>query len=272
MSTCEVRGRDRAEVARSVANALRHGAGRRPSWTPAIALIASVMLTGCRDLFHRFDANMRYHDYGDESEWIPPENLAEMVEYADVIVIARHDSVVDLGTFLVFTPEPAELITPEAMRPPVPEFDLVATTVTIDSVLKGGELVGAGDSITYTSVGTVPRGATEVEQDKISGFPHMWSPGTEFIFFLNRHSDDGASSSFAEYYYIGESDCGRVLTGGNTVTCSDGERTRLKFMDGVDRDEFIAAIQTEVANPSDTATPYPFPSLTPTPMDTADPP
>lgn len=100
----------------------------------------------------------------------------------------------------------------------------------------------------------------------------MWSPGTEFILFLNRHDDDGASSSFAEYHYPTWGYCGRVLTDSRTVTCSDGQRTRLKFMDGVDRDEFIAAIQTEVANPSDTATPYPFPSLTPSSMDTASPP
>ncbi len=38
---------------------------------------------------------------------------------------------------------------------------------------------------------------------------------------------------------------------------SPGNRTRLKFMDWVDRDEFIADIKAEVASASDTATRYP---------------
>ena len=229
---------------------------------PAIVLVAVVTVGGViagrsnrgrqalRSAISLTGGGMDGLYYGGMDEYLPPASLAEMVEYSSEIVVARYESIVDLGFYALITPLPPDLVTPGAILPPVPGFDMVETTFTVVSVLKSERAMTAGQSITTQSGGTVPKGG----RDTTRPFPLVWPRGTEFILFLG-WSEGGPEPS---YYITGR--CGRVLTDGRDVTCSDSRRSSLPFMEGFDRDAFIGAIEAEVADPSPTEIPYPWPT------------
>ena len=233
---------------------------RRQTAVPRAVQLVMLMISvgfasGCRepsDQLNRSLGDPRYHEYGGMDHWMPPESLARMVEDSPIIVIASHGSVVDLGFHSLQTPLPLELVTPGAILPPVPGWDVAETTVTVKTVLKGHDAVAPEESISYQTAGSVPKGRAARKRDSQGPSPLMWPQGTEFILFLDQSKDD------PQYHYVSYGRCGRVLTSGDTVTCSDAYRTRLIFMDDVGRDDFIAAIKAEIANPSDLPTEFPF--------------
>ena len=170
---------------------------------------------------------------GSTADYDLPRSLASLVRASEVIVVAEYDEISDAGSVTLFViATPATPVTP---GPPGPlTMTLLKTQLTVGSILKS-------DGIVRT---------TEHEDDADSDWPHVWPVDTEFILFMKKRAG-------YDTHTISWGWCGRILTGGTEVTCSDGDRTVLPFMSGVDRDEFIAAIQTEVASPSDTGTPWP---------------
>ena len=214
-----------------------------------IVAVAIAMAVG-------FDAGRQRRGESTADEGPPPENIAEMVHHSSVIVVAHYESITDLGTFLMFTPDPREpTAAPGMIGPPVPEYDLIGTRVIVSRVLKGGDSIVATQPITYVIAGEVPESRAELRRDAASMWPDSWPASTEFVLFLDSYS---RGDEFVLPFGV----CGRVLTSGTEVTCSDGDRTVLDFMSGIGRDEFIAAIEAEVADPSPTRTPYPWPTLT----------
>ena len=109
----------------------------------------------------------------------------------------------------------------------------------VDEVLKDNGDVEINDHVSYRIFGTLPVGSSEESDDAASKFPILWPLDTEFILFMDR--EEGKA-----HYYIPWSECGRVLTDGESVTCSDGDRSALGFMDGLSREDFIEAVVEEV--------------------------
>jgi hypothetical protein len=191
-----------------------------------------------------------------------PDSLAKFVEASSAIVIARYVEATDQPTVTFATALPS--------GGPADEMPLVHTEFVVDEVLKGDGDVEVNDHVYEGSSARVPVGLSETSEDAASGYPVLWPVDTEFILFLNR--EEGST-----VYYTPWGTCGRVLTDGESVTCSDGDRTVLDFMTGLSREDYIEAIVEEVENPSDTPTPwpsftpeptYPLPTATPTPPPT----
>lgn len=212
------------------------------NWRWCIVLFVS--LAGCQST-----ENQSTH-YGFDAESTNPESLARLVEFSDAIVVARHLSSVDFGPVAISTSLPTNM--------PGGFVDLVVTTVSIDEVLKSDGVVTTTQPISYSHMGRLPQGAEGLDLDADSRFPFVWSANTEFVLFLFR-------AEGSDRYNVVSGPCGRILTGGSEVSCSDGDRTVLDFMSGVDRDDFLDDIEAEIDNPSDTATPPP--TMTPEPDD-----
>ncbi len=193
-------------------------------------------------------------DLGDEG--VQPESLAEIVRDSEAIVVAEYTNLINKGEVtlvVVDTPTP-----PGTQNLPDFTMNVLLTELSVESVLKSDGSVTTTAPISYTMGGVVPVGSAAHDADADSMWPHVWPVRTEFILFVKK-------TAGANTYAVPWGECGRVLTGGTEVTCSDGDRTVLSYMEGLDRDEFISAIQTEVANPNPTETPYPWPTHSPEP-------
>ncbi len=209
-------------------------------------IVLFVSLAGCQST-----GNQSHSTYGYGSgylEEVLPESLAELVEHSPVIVVVRHLSSVDFGPVSISTPLPSNV--------PGGFVKLVVTNVSVEEVLRSDGVVTVTEPISYSHVGRMPLGATALAADADSDFPFVWNANTEFVLFLDK-------AAGSDRYHITFGACARILTGGSEVSCSDGGRTVLDFMSGVDRDDFLDDIGAEIDNPSDTATPPP--TMTPDP-------
>lgn len=186
---------------------------------------------------------------------VMPYSLGRLVETSSAIVVARYVEATDQVTVTLATAEPLS-------GAPDAELLVVYTEVVVDEVLKDDGDIEVNDHVAYGTFGKIPVGLSEVSQDAASSFPILWPVDTEFILFMNRET--GVTE-----YYIPYSECGRVVTDGETVTCSDGNRSELEFMTELSREDFINAVVDEVENPSATATPHP--TVTPEPTETPTP-
>lgn len=177
--------------------------------------------------------------------------LGNMVSFADAIILGEYEELTDGGLYVM---------APTFPTGPDLSVSQLLTRVEVTEVLKGHGIVTATMPITYGYAGEYPEGSKALGIDAASDFPQVWPPSTEFILFVSQSPQEGV-------FGVGLGSCGRLLTDGAEVTCSDGDRTVLDFMSGVGRDEFIARIRAEVADPSDTETPGPtmVPESTPNP-------
>jgi len=163
-----------------------------------------------------------------------------LVYDSSAIVIANFKSIAEAGA--VTLPQQ------HSSGPPTENITMLATTLTVESILKSDGEVTTTVPISYTIAGELPQGIAEVAADSEALWPHVWPVGTEFVLFLAKREGES-------WYYLPYYECGRILTSGSEVTCSDGNRRVLDFMSGVDRNSFIRAVQTEIAHPSGTETP-----------------
>ena len=220
---------------------------RRAIFFALLFAVSFPLVAGCSGAGPR-----RGQGGGSTADYGLPDSLAELVRDSEAIVVAEYSEISDAGEItLLVIPTPPTPITP---GPAVVTTTLLVTELTVESILKSDGEVTTTENITYTMGGPLPSGTAEHEDDADLDWPHVWPEDTEFIMFITRR--EGGN------YIVSGGWCGRILTGGSEVTCSDGDRTVMPFMSGVDRDDFISAIQTEVASPSDTETPYPWPTFT----------
>lgn len=199
---------------------------RRASTLTAVGLIAATL--GCRPDAAPLEDVM--------SDRVGPESLARLVETSSAIVVARFEAASDLGTVTLAAGGAPD----EGGGPPELSAGLVGTRMMVDEVLKPDGAVRATAAITYGVFGAIPQTAAEREADAAAPFPLDWPAGTEFVLFLNR--EPGRST-----YYIPYGECGRILTDGASVACSDGERTVPGFLAGLSRQALLDAIVAEVA-------------------------
>jgi hypothetical protein len=186
-----------------------------------------------------------------------------------VIVVVRHYDVQNRGTRVIMTPEPTPSRVATLGIPVENErsWEVATTRFVVDQVIKGDGSVQVDDTISVvTDDQHVPVDATEQTVDAASAFPITWPSNTEFVLLLGVDPTE-------DVYYFWWDRFGRILTSGQQVTASDAARTVPSYLQGMDRDAFIHAVQTAVADatPTYTDTPAVTATATHTPAPTATP-
>lgn len=233
-----------------------------------IGLLAAVVTmilvtTNRRSRVERVDTGGGGYVYGGLSATAP--SLAELVANASAIVVASYDSISELRTETITSPEPTPTGASASVFTPGPQVvaHVIGTSLVVDSIIKNDGNLVTSQEIVYETFGKIPVTQSEIDYDVIAKMPVVWPEDTEFILFLEELPGESGN------YYVPWSEYGRVLTDGD-VTCSDGARTVADFMVGMSKQEFIEAVEDEMNSPSPTETDFPTetPTATPNPLGT----
>ncbi len=185
-----------------------------------------------------------------------PPLLADLVSSASAIVVAAYQQAESAGTAVLLSavPTPTGSVTNYTPPPPL-TTGLVETELVVSAIIKNDGTLTVGQSITYGAHGTFPVAQEDVELDAQSEWPIVWEEGTEFVLFLDEGSQTGE-------YGVPFGPCGQILTVStdNLISCSDAARTVLPFMSGLSKAAFISTIESELTQPSGTATWIPTPT------------
>lgn len=199
---------------------------------------------------------------------VPPAiDLYELVAISDVILIGTIDSVADQGEYVGYD-ESDDLIPFATSTPPsasgtptpVPLFSLPYAdfVVSVQTLLKNDG--GSGDrTVRMITDGPKPK-ATACAPSGVE-FPSGDIDET-YLFFLNKNPDDT--------YGLYRGPYARIKLG-QEITYSDCDETAVEFATGMDEDDFVSAVETQIAGPTRTPTITPTPTLTRTPTATRTP-
>ena len=203
------------------------------------------------------------------NELMPPApNLDDMVAEADAILIAEIDSVDSAGLYsgysggsllLVLTPTPGSGLGTPTPRPlyALPFIDLV---LDVESVIKDD--ASSEPWILRMAPADAPVSTSSFCDDDAAEFP----PGNiseRYMFFLTQAPDGAYGLAHGPFDRI-------VLDNGNDeVSYSDCLKSDIPFAAGMDEEDFVDAVETQVAaptrTPTATSTPTRTPTATPTP-------
>lgn len=199
---------------------------------------------------------------------VPPAiDLYELVKLSDVILIGEIDQIADQGDYTGYD-ESGELIPLATSTPPsslgtptaLPDFSLPYS----DFIISVQELIkndgGSGDrTVRMITDGPKPKSTACAPSE--ANFP-PGDIGETYMFFLKKNPDDTYG------LYRGPYD--RIILG-QEITYSDCDETAVEFATGMDEDDFVSAVETQIAAPTRTPTSTPTPTSTRTPTTTRTP-
>lgn len=230
-------------------------------WTTIVLAIMITVVVGLRVFKY-----VTKESHADGVELVPPpEDLYELVHLADVITVGEIDSVIDSGlyagysgaTFLeIQTPTPSSSIT----ATPYPLAAIPFIDIEIDE-----EVVLKEDNANNDHVLRMAAPALQDTSVSCSDAGRVYPPGDtgeRFMWFL-RQNPDGS-------YGIAGGPYDRIILG-QEITYSDCDETAVEFATGMDEDDFVSAVETQIAGPTRTPTITPTPTSTRTPTATRTP-
>jgi hypothetical protein len=165
-----------------------------------------------------------------------------MVASADVIVNAHVGSLAYQTLMAGYNSEgtliPASTATGSYMATAGPALALAIADYVIedfDKVIRDcSGLAATPGAVSLRMPGDPPTGTAEVGTDTASAYP-MGSTGNRFLFFFSRNPDGT--------YGLRYGPCSRLAVDGAEVTCSNGDRTQLPFMENLSVAEFMDEVE-----------------------------
>jgi len=227
-------------------NSLRRDASSPLSLIVLIAVLSGVttglLVTARSQVDRRGDADNNVAD---------PTNLATLVAVSDIIVEAEVGPTAYRTVFAGYNAQ-GTLIVPSSPTPPsisataLPAFQMPLTDYTINDVANTirdcDGVVATPGALRVRMIGDPPSGASAIATDNASEYP-IGQENDARLFFLSKNPDN---STYGLYF----GPCSRVAFDWGVVTCSDGLRRQLSFMEDVTVEEFTDAVATEVAQQS----------------------
>ena len=158
-----------------------------------------------------------------------PSSLTQMVSSADAVVVGT------IGTSINETRIGPYSVTGSGFD--APRFPVTDYQVTVTTVLKGGEEVSPGDTVTLRQFGHLSK--ADASSQFFEKFP-MSNIGDSLLFVLGKTPDNSAYGLLYGPY-------SRLALDGSSVEYSDLEGMEVKFARGVSPLDFLANIQSEVS-------------------------
>jgi hypothetical protein len=180
-----------------------------------------------------------------------PTNLSTMVAVSDIIVKAEVGPTAYQTVFAGYNAQ-GTLIAPVTQTPAsglataMPAYKMPLTDFTINDIVQTlrdcDSVVATPGAVKVRMLGNPPSGANAIATDSASDYP-IGQENDQRLFFLSKNPDNTT-------YGLYHGPCSRLTLDGDEVTCSDGSRRQLGFMDGLTVQQFINAVATEVAQQS----------------------
>jgi hypothetical protein len=164
----------------------------------------------------------------------------------DIIVVAELGQVKSQLAFFGYNSQ-GTMVSPATVAPAaqgatsVPPRSLPLTDYYVDSitdVILDDGTIQAEEDVILRMPGLTPAAGTPRSLDSASWYP-MGETGDYRMFFLHALPDGAA-------YSLRHGPCSRVRMDETFVTCSDGDKTTLPFMEGVTPAEFVTMVEDEL--------------------------
>jgi hypothetical protein len=194
----------------------------------ALAISVVVAALAWRDVVLTFLVRYDIICFDPLSLSMPPDSIRDLVERSDLIAIGEVTGV-----------HPGEPVYPPGLSKAEtdargwPEARLWVTPIDLDLVRvhKGHS---EHDSVVYRRVGD----SHEAGRCDIWPYPDV---GNQYLYFLVRNAEDPSS-------YIVNGPCRQIILGPNGPACSDRSKIVLSFMQGMSNNDFIDAVEREIAS------------------------
>jgi hypothetical protein len=217
----------------------------RGAWAlVCVALLAGAVL----GLQHAALAPVARVALGPDVNVANPANVATLVASSHVIVKAEVGPTAYRTMFAGYNAQgtliPPATETPQSVNATtLPPYRFPITDYTINDVVVTlrdcDGIVATPGALKVRMLGDPPSGANPVATDNASDYP-IGQENDYRLFFLTRNPDNTT-------YGLRHGPCSRLTLDGAEVTCSDGARTQLPFMQGLTVQQFTDTIATEVA-------------------------